>query len=230
MSKFRFEHPATEEVYQALTEIEQAEQHLARALSHLPHLIGDNEELRQAIISHFYWYEEKIKPSSLADIFGLGEKSVGRYAGHASLTRICQTCQQEFELVVTSRANLKDLTDGYRAQKQCGSCSEKEKLAKAQRSSQVLQEYQAQRAAAFARIEYLRTMPYREYLQTPEWGEIRKGALKRASFRCQVCNAYGVRLNVHHRTYERRGNEDNRDLIVLCEDCHGIFHENGSLA
>lgn len=79
-------------------------------------------------------------------------------------------------------------------------------------------------------IQELRSMPYSEYLQTPEWQETRRRAMKRAGFRCQVCNAYGVRLNVHHRTYERRGCEENQDLITLCEGCHEIFHNSGKLA
>lgn len=73
-------------------------------------------------------------------------------------------------------------------------------------------------------------MPYYEYLQTPEWAERRQRAMKRAGFRCQVCNAYGVQLNTHHRTYERRGNEWDKDLITLCRTCHEIFHQNGQLA
>lgn len=70
----------------------------------------------------------------------------------------------------------------------------------------------------------LATMPYYEYLQTPEWKETRKRALKRAKFSCQLCNETNKVLNVHHRTYERRGNENNSDLIVLCEDCHKKHH------
>ncbi|HEU5108042.1 MAG TPA: hypothetical protein VFT95_05745, partial [Micromonosporaceae bacterium] len=81
-----------------------------------------------------------------------------------------------------------------------------------------------------ARVEQLRCMPYREYLLTPEWQERRKARLKAARYRCQVCNAQNRRLNVHHRTYERRGEEYARDLIVLCEECHHLFHRNGSLA
>ena len=80
------------------------------------------------------------------------------------------------------------------------------------------------------RVRQLRAMPYREYLLTPEWQERRKARLKAARYRCQVCNAGDRRLNVHHRTYKRRGDEEPRDLIVLCEDCHHLFHRNGSLA
>lgn len=80
------------------------------------------------------------------------------------------------------------------------------------------------------RVRELRTMPYRDYLQTAEWQERRKVRLRAARYRCQVCNTNGQRLNVHHRTYERRGEEFAADLIVLCEPCHHLFHRNGSLA
>jgi hypothetical protein len=80
------------------------------------------------------------------------------------------------------------------------------------------------------RVHALRTMPYGEYLQTPEWQERRRVRLKAARYRCQVCNSKDQRLNVHHRTYERRGEELAADLIVLCEPCHHLFHRNGSLA
>ncbi len=68
-----------------------------------------------------------------------------------------------------------------------------------------------------------RTMPYREYLQTSEWQAARMQALRRADYRCQVCNRSGP-LEVHHRTYERRGREAPQDLIVLCDRCHEVFH------
>ena len=73
----------------------------------------------------------------------------------------------------------------------------------------------------------LKYMPYKEYLQTEFWDKQRKGALKRALFRCQLCNkgkAARVTLDVHHRTYERRGRESPEDLIVLCRNCHSNFH------
>jgi replicative DNA helicase len=73
------------------------------------------------------------------------------------------------------------------------------------------------------RITELKTMPYEEYLQTPEWMERRALMIERAGNRCQVCNS-GEDLNVHHRTYERRGNEDPGDLTVLCQQCHAWFH------
>jgi hypothetical protein len=77
-----------------------------------------------------------------------------------------------------------------------------------------------------AREEALRTMPYPDYLLTPEWAERRRGALRRADHACRTCGA-GGRLHVHHRTYERRGEEPPDDLLVLCEDCHLAVHTGG---
>lgn len=69
----------------------------------------------------------------------------------------------------------------------------------------------------------LRTMPYAEYLRTPEWAERRHAALERAGWRCQVCNT-DLNLQVHHRTYARRGAELPGDLTVLCAGHHALFH------
>lgn len=77
-------------------------------------------------------------------------------------------------------------------------------------------------------IEYLRALPYNEYLLTDHWQQKRVGALGRAGSRCQVCNAPKT-LNVHHRTYKHRGYEYDEDLIVLCKGCHQLFHDNGKL-
>jgi transcription elongation factor Elf1 len=74
-----------------------------------------------------------------------------------------------------------------------------------------------------ARLSALRSMPYRDYLLTEEWLATRNQKLKQAWFKCQLCNTGGL-LNVHHRTYERRGCEDMRDLVVLCHPCHAKFH------
>jgi len=72
-------------------------------------------------------------------------------------------------------------------------------------------------------IDYLATMPYGEYLQTPHWKKLAKLIKARSGFRCQVCN-HPQNLHAHHRTYERRGHELPSDLVCLCDGCHDIFH------
>lgn len=77
------------------------------------------------------------------------------------------------------------------------------------------------------RLSELRSMPYADYLQTPEWQRRRDLHRESALSRCQLCNKKsrrGLALHVHHRTYERRGSERFSDLIVLCEGCHRHFH------
>lgn len=70
----------------------------------------------------------------------------------------------------------------------------------------------------------LRTMDYSDYLQTDHWRMVRKLKLKQAGYKCQKCGASNTVLHVHHRTYENRGNEDLRDLVVLCKQCHDREH------
>lgn len=62
------------------------------------------------------------------------------------------------------------------------------------------------------------------YLQSEHWKNIRAGALERAKERCQLCNK-DERLQVHHRTYENLGHEQDCDLTVLCRACHAKFHD-----
>jgi hypothetical protein len=74
------------------------------------------------------------------------------------------------------------------------------------------------------RIQELRLMPYREYLQTLEWKTTRAAALMRAGHRCSLDSSHRDGLEVHHNTYERMGAELASDLVVLCRECHQRHH------
>lgn len=65
---------------------------------------------------------------------------------------------------------------------------------------------------------------YESYLLSPEWRERRAERIRFAAGKCEVCCSRD-RLEVHHRTYERLGAELMTDLLVLCDDCHGRFHD-----
>jgi hypothetical protein len=75
-----------------------------------------------------------------------------------------------------------------------------------------------------ARLDEIKRMPHANYLQTREWKARKYQTLSRAEYRCQVCGCRDARLDVHHNTYERYGDEKICDLVVLCERCHGLFH------
>ncbi len=71
---------------------------------------------------------------------------------------------------------------------------------------------------------------YEDYMRSQEWDARRKAAIIAAGCRCQICNAGNRRLDVHHRTYVRLGNELPQDLVALCRQCHKLFHQNRRLA
>lgn len=73
-------------------------------------------------------------------------------------------------------------------------------------------------------LERLKSMPYQEYLQTEHWQHVRHAALDAADYRCRLCNS-STHLHVHHRSYERRGEERHNDVIALCAACHQHFHD-----
>ena len=65
---------------------------------------------------------------------------------------------------------------------------------------------------------------YALYLASEHWQGVRKAAIERAGGKCMLCNTDQEALHVHHRTYERVGNEQPADVIVLCATHHAQFH------
>lgn len=66
---------------------------------------------------------------------------------------------------------------------------------------------------------------YKQYLDTDIWKELRQRAIIRAGYRCERCNALyagEIKLQVHHKTYDRVGGfEKDSDLQVVCAgECH----------
>lgn len=65
--------------------------------------------------------------------------------------------------------------------------------------------------------------PYGYYLRSPAWQEKRRAVLRRAGHRCEGCGKDRP-LQVHHKTYERVGDEFLFDLQALCDPCHERVH------
>jgi len=64
---------------------------------------------------------------------------------------------------------------------------------------------------------------YLDYIASPVWKAKAYDARESAGNKCQLCNS-PYYLRVHHRTYDRLGNESIDDLITLCSNCHSKFH------
>ena len=189
------------------------------------------EHERIEIATYLYWLSPEINANELSQAI-LGCKNIHRFLRSISsaTTNIgCDRCGVSIE--VTSRAQLSEQIkrakgnhiywpEGYKAI--CKTCEDE--IMSVRREQ--WQEYERIRNARFLE---LKKMKYQDYLQTPEWKERRQKHLKSAGFRCQICNSSEQPLDVHHRTYERRGNEYYKDLIVLCRNCHSTFHESGKV-
>ena len=76
--------------------------------------------------------------------------------------------------------------------------------------------------------DHIKRMPYGEFLKTPYWKALSQQAKYKSKFKCQLCNS-SEKLETHHRTYDFHGQEHEyegfKQLIVLCRECHGKFHE-----
>jgi 5-methylcytosine-specific restriction endonuclease McrA len=66
---------------------------------------------------------------------------------------------------------------------------------------------------------------YNTYLESPEWKARRKAVLERDEFLCQGCRKQRA-TQVHHLTYDRKGNEMLFDLVAVCDECHEAIHPN----
>lgn len=67
--------------------------------------------------------------------------------------------------------------------------------------------------------EYRRYMESEEWEATKAWWRRHRGPKRR---RCQVC--HDRHYDLHHRTYDRLGDERLRDLVPLCRRHHQAVH------
>ncbi len=223
------------EIEAILKDIKDAEEILAELKARLcetpkkmaSEITNNNERIEAA--RYLYWMVSELPTETITKGFFGTNSGVKKLLGGVTCDIPCDRC--ETPMVFSSRSHLKEslrlinsnrarYAEGYRVL--CNPCWEEVQRLRSR-------EWQQVEAKRQARLEELATMPYRQYLQSPEWQERRKQHLKSSGFRCQICNAYGVVLNVHHRTYERRGREYYKDLVTLCQDCHHIFHREGKL-
>lgn len=73
-------------------------------------------------------------------------------------------------------------------------------------------------------LESLGYKDYGEYIKSPWWTEFKRGWLTRHERKCSVTGRrYGL-MDFHHITYERLGNENDEDVILVCREVHDMIH------
>jgi 5-methylcytosine-specific restriction endonuclease McrA len=188
-----------------------------------------SEEERHEAMDLLYWEIEDLPVRLIARVLGLPEHASVLLNGIVRprfLRAKCVRCGVTHECKVISRSRLKIVRNGV----MCSDCEAKLELARQEGMRETDKRWAQELKRRSDRLRELRAMPYREYLQTPEWDQTRSAALRRGRGACQACNASGCILHVHHRTYERLGEELASDLIVLCAGCHSLFHKQRELA
>lgn len=172
------------------------------------------EDERMEVAACLYWEYDQVGAKKVLEAAGLSIKDVS-----SSVRVVCRECGSKFLRPVKSRSEYKFIKKFYDENGHggtCPACDAKE-----------IARIKAIRVEDQVARQQLREMPYQDFLKTEFWDEVRKRKLKQSHYACQLCNTRQSRLNVHHRTYEHHGEEDMylNDLIVLCEVCHGKFHD-----
>jgi len=74
-------------------------------------------------------------------------------------------------------------------------------------------------------MDYIKKMPYVDFLTTLYWAGISSLIKASAGKKCAICGAT-EKLEVHHSTYEHHGDELHHleDLVCLCNKCHAKQH------
>jgi hypothetical protein len=178
------------------------------------------EPIRTAAMRALYWGCLTIRPAEIGKAFGIGAEELVRKAGPKASGMRCRLCGEE--MVARSRAGLRAVTAGW--QVQCTDCKRRAWEAAVLRDAREAEERERAKAA---RLAVLRSLPYAEYLKTPEWHEKRRAALRHAYYKCQLCGTRAAPLEVHHNCYAHLGCEPLGDLIVLCAECHARHHDGG---
>jgi uncharacterized protein YlaI len=70
---------------------------------------------------------------------------------------------------------------------------------------------------------------YREYMLSKNWIRKKQEKFNQVGRKCEICGSVDE-IHVHHKTYERLGNEKLKDLQVLCSKCHERIHEDDKAA
>lgn len=78
------------------------------------------------------------------------------------------------------------------------------------------------------RLRELGFRTYAAYLSSEHWRAFKTAWLPRRTRQhepvCEFCLAGHRRLDLHHTTYKNLGCETAKDMVLICDRCHGRVH------
>lgn len=66
---------------------------------------------------------------------------------------------------------------------------------------------------------------YRDYIYSQHWADFRGQYFQTHERRCSKCGTTDGPIQLHHTTYDRLGREIDKDVEVLCRNCHRALHD-----
>lgn len=213
------------QVWKIIKEIDEAEQVVSSLKQKLKEAVeaasSSNQHTREYLARDLYWKTNVAKVPWILKLLGLQSmnKQFRKIVGLSVVLATCCDCEKP--ITATSKTNAAEILSKLKkdGEYRCLDCWE-HKWERNQEQKEQPKQHEEQ-------VGELRSMDYSEYLKTQHWQELRKKALKRARYRCSLCNEKNQILDVHHRSYEHRGQfwDELSDLIVLCRPCHDHHHE-----
>lgn len=165
-----------------------------------------------SLIRYLYWYTN-IPVKEIGDLTDLTHQLIVSRSGDLVFSANCKRCQCVFASKRSSRSDL--------GKQICPSCESQDILD----SHKVFLEDWIDSTWAKHQNPKMDKKTYTAYLHSKHWKKVRSIALNNAGYKCQACSNKDAILDVHHNSYERLGNEDPTDLIVLCRSCHARVHD-----
>ena len=161
----------------------------------------------QSLIRYLYWYSD-MPTGEIGKIVDMSTQKIVAISGTIVKEGVCTRCTASFVTVRSSRSDMgKNL---------CPTCTAQDQ----QIQDQIfLDDWIIQKKNL-----PVSNVTYSQYLNSNHWKKVRKEALRRSNFKCQLCSVSKVVLHVHHNNYDCIGQEKEEDVIVLCAKCHNRVH------
>jgi hypothetical protein len=224
-------------VLEDLTALEQSytatkEEKLADLASHLQRLAetADTKAVRARVLRELYWHK-RLPAEQIAKSFGLKQGEVRRVAGELVFELPCGriTCNNKAKFTFKSLYRLEDFEkklshpDGPKSLK-CKDCEEHERRGREEENRRRDAERERQAEEQRRRAEGLATLPWPQFIETPEWVEARNTFIDEYGYACEVCKSRGVSLYVYLAKDKPQYSAEmwfklSSHLHLLCADC-----------
>ena len=190
--------------------------------------LRDQPDLVRVVVALF-WLWEDIETTWLAEACDTSVRNICEVAeGESPVTFNCLDCSTELPAIsrqhqIDRLRNLKALhkgeIQGTPRLLLCPRCAKRK-----EEDDKRQQKLDQRRSRAMLRA--YRQGSYEGRRASDEWDILKKEIHARDGHSCRVCNRNDLPLHLHHRTYVRYAEESLEDVITLCADCHGLFHEH----